>query len=259
MRVYWLEQSENDLPVDNDWLSANELELPSPFSVREKTHGLAPRSLDGEAGDCRLLELAKPSLASSPESRSAPLPPAPRRQWFQIWRLRSASHSAIVEALRSVPSRPLGSPWVVTWNSSSHRADAFVADYFTPQEQSLVARAVAAERPALVTLLWSAKESALKALHEGLRLDTRSVTVDTSLGAPDLSGWSPLRVRHVAGSTFYGWWRATGCRVHTIVASPMPASPICLGESEGPRLTELCVDLRMGMHATTEFFSMARQ
>jgi 4'-phosphopantetheinyl transferase len=139
------------------------------------------------------------------------------------------------------------------------RADAFVEDYFTPQEQFLVSRAVAAERPALVTLLWSAKESALKALHEGLRLDTRSVTVDINRGAPDLSGWSPLRVRQVDGSAFYGWWRTTGCMVYTVVANPMPASPICLSKGEGPLLSELCVDLRMGMRVTTEFFSMARQ
>ena len=57
------------------------------------------------------------------------------------------------------------------------RSEAFVADYFTESEQALVARVCEAERSRLVTLLWSAKESALKALREGLRLDTRSVTV----------------------------------------------------------------------------------
>lgn len=38
------------------------------------------------------------------------------------------------------------------------------------EEQELVARAP--ERDELVALLWSGKESALKALREGLRLDT---------------------------------------------------------------------------------------
>ena len=76
------------------------------------------------------------------------------------------------------------------------RSDAFVADYFTIEEQALVARASAEDRPRLLALLWSAKESALKALHEGLRLDTRSVIVNPFDGSFDLNGWSPLHVRY---------------------------------------------------------------
>ncbi len=57
------------------------------------------------------------------------------------------------------------------------RSAAFVTDYFTRNEQALVERTSKEERPRLVTLLWSAKESALKALHVGLRLDTNSVEV----------------------------------------------------------------------------------
>ena len=72
------------------------------------------------------------------------------------------------------------------------RSDAFVADYFTSEEQSMVAGSSPAGRPLVSTLIWSAKESALKALQAGLRLDTRSliVSVDDSSGA-----WHPLQVR----------------------------------------------------------------
>jgi phosphopantetheinyl transferase len=55
------------------------------------------------------------------------------------------------------------------------RSPAFLADYFTDAEPNLVARTPAAMRDRVLTLLWSAKESALKALGSGLRLDTRSV------------------------------------------------------------------------------------
>ena len=79
------------------------------------------------------------------------------------------------------------------------RSDAFVADYFTTEEQALIARASAADRPRLLALLWSAKESALKALHEGLRLDTRCVIVSPFDESFDLNGWSPLRVRYTGG------------------------------------------------------------
>ena len=88
----------------------------------------------------------------------------------------------------------------------------------------------------LVTLLWSAKESALKALHEGLRLDTRSMDVSlvdadppqaeerlydscpVSLKAPAPDGWRPLRVRYGSARVFRGWWRLADDMVRTIVS-----------------------------------------
>jgi phosphopantetheinyl transferase len=105
---------------------------------------------------------------------------------------------------------------------------AFIADYFHPDEQAWLARIPTAERPRMVALLWSAKESVLKALHEGLRLDTRSVTVSPTLGACDLFGWSPFQVRCSDEQTFDGWWRSTPANLQTVVASPRPEAPICL-------------------------------
>ena len=108
------------------------------------------------------------------------------------------------------------------------RSDAFVADYFTVEEQALVARASTADRTWLLALLWSAKESALKALHEGLRLDTRSVVVSPGEGSFDLNGWSPMSVRDTGGQVFQGWWQNLGNVVRTVVADPSPDSPIPL-------------------------------
>lgn len=257
MRIYWLEQRENDVPVDNDWLSANELErFHSLRFVKRRTDWRLGRWTAKRAiaaclnwpGHSRILaRIEVCATASGAPEAVVPNLPAP----FSV----SISHSGRA-AICAVA--PFGVALGCDLEVIESRADAFVEDYFTPQERFLISGAVAAERPALVTLLWSAKESALKALHEGLRLDTRSVTVDTNLGAPDLSGWSPLRAHQVDGPTFYGWWRTTGCMVYTIVANPIPASPICLGEDGGPRRTELGVDLRTGMHVVTEFFSMAR-
>ena len=108
------------------------------------------------------------------------------------------------------------------------RSDAFIADYFTAEEQALVARASAADRSRLLALLWSAKESALKALHEGLRLDTRSVIVNPLDESCDLNGWSPLQVRCAGGRFSSGWWQQTGNIVRTVVPNPPPDSPIPL-------------------------------
>ena len=86
----------------------------------------------------------------------------------------SLSHATVRLFVRS---RHPVQRWVAILELIEPRSEAFVADYFTAEEQALVARVSASNRPQLCALLWSAKESALKALHEGLRLDTRSVTV----------------------------------------------------------------------------------
>jgi 4'-phosphopantetheinyl transferase len=100
------------------------------------------------------------------------------------------------------------------------RSEAFVADYFTTAERDAVAAIAEAERALVANLVWSAKESALKALGEGLRLDTRSVQVSV----PDLKGdhsvseWSPLFVAARDGRTFEGRWRAAEGLVWTVLS-----------------------------------------
>jgi len=73
-----------------------------------------------------------------------------------------------------------------------------------------------------VTLLWSAKESALKALGVGLRADTRSV----SLAEPPESGclrnadpiWRRLSMRCAFGE-LPGWWQSSDDFVRTVVGA----------------------------------------
>ncbi|HZD00154.1 MAG TPA: 4'-phosphopantetheinyl transferase superfamily protein [Actinomycetes bacterium] len=113
------------------------------------------------------------------------------------------------------------------------RGAAFVADWFTAGEREAVARARPQDRALLLAVLWSAKESALKALRVGLRFDTRWVVVDPPALGPE-GRWLPLTVRHPAGArAFGGWWRHDAGLVLTMVAgTPVPA-PGRLGGS-GP-------------------------
>jgi len=109
------------------------------------------------------------------------------------------------------------------------RSDAFIADYFTVEERASIMQTAATERPLLVTLLWSAKESALKALREGLRLDTRSVEVTCGPAAfLAEAAWHPLQVQCTDGHAFHGWWQRDGNLMRTLVAVPAPAQPIVL-------------------------------
>jgi 4'-phosphopantetheinyl transferase len=114
------------------------------------------------------------------------------------------------------------------------RSDAFVRDWLTRAEQDLVLGAAPGEpRQVLANLVWSAKESALKALQTGLRRDTRSVEVDVV----DSSGherWARLCVRAEEGLTFPGWWRRYGDFLLTCAADAACDPPVSL--EDPPRL-----------------------
>jgi 4'-phosphopantetheinyl transferase len=258
MRVYWVEQAETDVPKTNEWLCAAEITRLNSLRFLKRR------------GDWRLGRwTAKRAVAAC-------LNWPPYLQvlaGIEIRATPSGAPDAIVASL--------GTPMVVSLSHCGGRAtcavstsgvrlgcdlevieprsEGFVADYFTPEEQALVAMAPSAERPEVVTLLWSAKESALKALREGLRLDTRSVTVSLIEGAPQRSGWSPLCVRCADGSVFQGWWRTTDGIVHTVVADPPSDCPICLALPEGSHNAENTVDLGARMTLKSEIVSVAGQ
>jgi 4'-phosphopantetheinyl transferase len=99
------------------------------------------------------------------------------------------------------------------------RSPAFLADYFTGEERNLVARTPAAMRDRVLTLLWSAKESALKAMGCGLRLDTRSVNAAPA-GFLEAGGeeWRRVSVAHIGGGPFTDGGRVSRDLVYTVVA-----------------------------------------
>ena len=111
------------------------------------------------------------------------------------------------------------------------RSDAFIRQYFTPAEQSVAMEVAAEERHLRANLFWSAKESALKVLRTGLRVDTRSVEVRLD-PEPAKSGWNALEV--VGGdAAFPGWWHRFGEFVLTVVAAAPVAEPTSLDEPPG--------------------------
>jgi 4'-phosphopantetheinyl transferase len=234
MDAYWLEQAEADVPAGDQWLNA-----------REKSR-LSGLRFDKRRADWRLGRwTAKCAVAS-------------------CLNLPADFHSLVDIEIRAAPS---GVPEVFLFNqratislSLSHRAGqalcavglsgaslgcdlelvesrdhSFVTDFFTSNEQKLVEQAPTSERPLLVTLLWSAKESALKALHLGLRLDTTSVEAKPTHAAPHREkgshqggciDWSRLFVRCIGDQILYGWWRNAHDMVRTVV-SDLSSMTIC--------------------------------
>lgn len=115
------------------------------------------------------------------------------------------------------------------------RSNEFVEDCFTTREIGHIRRSSPGERNSTVSLMWSAKESALKALRVGLRADTREVEVDLlgPHGHQPLGGWSPLSVELAPSlcaktGRFHGWWQRMGHHVVTLVTEPTPALPSLL-------------------------------
>ena len=223
--VFWLEQSEADVPAENNWLSEPE------------TRCLAGLRFDKRRDDWRLGRwTAKHAVAAYLGL------PTDRRRLADI-EVRASSCGAPEGFLHGKPApvvislshrsgiaacavAPAGALLGCDLESVEPRSQAFIADYFTAAERSLVEGACTVDRELLVTLLWSAKESALKALREGLRLDTRSVEVNPAAGfRQHTRGWRPLRVTHNATEEFCGWWRHADGAVRTIVSTAPSESP----------------------------------
>jgi 4'-phosphopantetheinyl transferase len=230
MEVYWLEQSDADVPADNSWLSADEAaRLNAMRFPKRRDDWRLGRWTAKNALALYFLSLkvrADPQVLASLEIRQAPSG-APE-VFFQnkpAAATVSLSHrSGIAACAVACSSAALGCDLEII----EPRSEAFISDYFTPAEQSFVAEASGVDRIRLLTLLWSAKESALKALHVGLRIDTRDVIVSPGDAAFDFDGWGPIVVRHSDHRIFCGWWQHTDGMVRTLVAAPPPNPPIRL-------------------------------
>jgi hypothetical protein len=88
----------------------------------------------------------------------------------------------------------------------------------------------------VLTLLWSAKESVLKALGCGLRVDTRSVNAAPAGLVPSHGGeWSRMCALHMGGRTYHGWWRESRDLAYTVVANPPPLRLVALQDPDKGR------------------------
>ena len=230
VNVYWCEQSETDVPTDNEWLSPREL-------VRLGELRFAKRIADWRLGRWTVkqalitcfqlpkLDLSdveiRPATSGAPElyiaNRPAPLTVSLSHRCGQAVCALAVSRLALGCDLELIEAR----------------SDSFVTDYFTDQEQEFIGGMESTDRNQCVTLMWSAKESALKALRSGLRLDTRDVIVVLSdkgscLRTSSGNHWFELKTICSSGQILTGWWKHSGCFVKTIVASPIPKLPIDL-------------------------------
>ena len=236
--VYWLEQADADVPESDAWMCKTELARLSQLQIPKRrrdwrlgrwTAKLAFACLSDWSSDFERLARIEvcPAKSGAPELfvDQVPVPLA-----ISISHRNGLSACAIA---RSSMALGCDLEWI-----EPHGA-AFISEYFTRSEQNFIQQNGEANRNLLITLLWSAKESALKALHEGLRLDTRSVEITLRENSEKVRQiWNPLAVRNQNGAAYSGWWQSNANFVRTIVTAPDCAAPVDITPSLSLRMVK---------------------
>lgn len=222
--IEWHAVGVDDVPPDDDWLDAFELRR-----FARMTHA-------------KRLSESRMSRWTAKTTAAAALGLPTDRAGLARIAVRNAPDGAPELFVDGEPARAViamtdRSDWAVTAVRSGterigcdlevveRRSPAFVADYFTPVEQELVA---AGDHDVMANLIWSAKESALKVLRTGLRRDTRTVDVAIEPVGADVRGsWLPFTVSVDDGAPQWGWWIRYGDFLLTVAAAievPLPES-----------------------------------
>lgn len=239
MNIYWLEQTDVNVPQADDWLSTGELQ------------GLSRLRFPKRRADWRLGRwTAKNALARylrfSRELSEIEIRPAPSGAPEVFVSHRQAPATISLTHRDGTAACAVAEPEVLLGcdlEIVEPHSEAFIADYFADEEQALFA--TVDNRNFLSALLWSAKESALKALQQGLRLDPRSIIVRGvgSDGVPpataieennEITYWTGLEVRHESGRVFSGWWQHAGKLVRSVVSDRASLPPMLLDDHRCP-------------------------
>jgi 4'-phosphopantetheinyl transferase len=220
--IHWA-RSNPALPPAGDFLSASEVEKLSKLRFPQRRvewllgRWTAKLLLKASVGQLSALALSDWTVANEPDGR-----PYVSLAGRRLPGCLSISHRGgqALCAWSSNPSVGLG----IDLETIEPRTDAFVKDYFTGTEQSLVASG----RPDRdKVLIWSAKEAMLKALGTGLRLDTRSVEVLRIADEEIVPGWNGIKVRSLVQPEWCWWvgWQASAETVLTLaVCAEKPQS-----------------------------------
>jgi 4'-phosphopantetheinyl transferase len=220
--LFWLTRNSADVPESDDWLSGGERGILAGMRFPKRRNDWRLGRWAAKQAIC-IYEVKNNPLLSSLEIRAA-ANGAPEAFWNGRpgTAAISISHSDD-RSLCVVGPRD----FVVGCDLErvELREDIFIRDYFTPDEISFCRQALPAERALSVNLIWSAKESVLKALREGLRRDTRSVFVRPDFGERE-GAWNTWKGNCLETSrVFYGWWRSCDGYIYTLASDRVTSAP----------------------------------
>jgi len=173
-QIHYTTQDWQQLPAKLDWLTVGERVRFEGFRfVKRRQDWLlgrwaAKNALLGISGLSKR-NIKRFEVASAPNG--APLPKLDGRPYRARLSLSHSNNRAF--AAVSQETSVLGCDIEMV----EPRSEVFVETFFTEAEREHVERASELFRDSLVTKIWSAKESTLKALRTGLQVDTRCVEV----------------------------------------------------------------------------------
>ncbi len=226
IRLGYLTRSREDLPPDDRWLTAREL---TGVDGRRTAKRISDWRLGRWTAKAAIGTLLEPATRAGSARASHPAVEVLAAADGAPFAVAGGQTLPIALSLSHAAGRALcavgaaASAVGCDLERVEPRSAEFVASYFTTGEALAVERAAAPDL--LANLIWSAKESALKALRCGLRADTRSVEVTLGPAAP---GWGTFHVLATAERrTFRGRWCRIDDLVATLVSAP-PAEPVDL-------------------------------
>jgi 4'-phosphopantetheinyl transferase len=227
--VGWLSCSQADVPDGDGWLSPREQATLAALRLERRRmdwrlgRWTAKRAVRAWLGACAPGALDAVEIIAAPDG-------APEA--FVVGRAEppalSLSHRDGVAVCTVAPSKTAIGCDIEAVEAHS---DAFVTDWFTEEERAAVQASPLSSRALVTALVWSGKESALKALREGLRLDTRDVVVRFGVSPwSDGLRWESFTVVGPSGrSCFAGRWRHLLGHVLTVVTpAPWDSDPAAL-------------------------------
>lgn len=216
---YWLEQQLSDVPNDDTWLSCAEQEQANAMHVPKRRSDWRLGRWTAKVALASFYQLAAESVVLASIELRAAASGAPvlfyRGEMSNL--SISLSHS---NGNAFVVIAPPGNGIGCDLEKIEPRSAAFIEDYCTESELHLIDIVSSDERPLLVNLIWSAKESVLKLLGIGLRGDIRSISVviDVRSLAMGVEQWLVFKARSSDAQTFYGMWRNSNVFVRTVAA-----------------------------------------
>lgn len=222
--VSWLTSYRAELPDALDWLAAEERARLAGLRIAKRRDDYLLGRWTAKRAIAALLAPATPLEAIAVRAAEDGAPEA-FLDGAPLALTLSLSHSA-GRALAAVtgPGAALGADL----ERIEPRSALLVDDFFTADEAAQVAAQPRDRRDHAITLIWSAKESALKARRSGLREDPRRVRVElgSRSSTPD-GAWRALEVA-VDGSrgALTGWWRDDAGHVLTVVGTALAAPTV---------------------------------
>lgn len=225
VKIFWLKQSLQDIPDNREWLHNSEKKVLSGFKFSKKRNDWLLGRWTAKNAVKHFLGATHPGLSHTSVEIIAAEDGAPevyhKGNHLPAYISLSHSNGTGICAVSS-PDVKIG----CDLEKIEPRSQFLVNDHFTKHEQKLISTNDRDLKALWTNLVWSAKESALKTLREGLRIDTLRIEVDFNRQF-DRDNWNKLKATFLDGQMeFKGSWQYTSEFVLTILSNQESIEPI---------------------------------